>query len=56
MIYYRMGADRWVLTTQTDHAFFSGEVLSLWREDGLPQHPRRGDLLFAAREHDNGWR
>ena len=42
--------------TQPDHAHFSGELLSLWRADGLPDHPRRGDLIFAAREHDNGWR
>jgi hypothetical protein len=45
-----------LLVTQTDHAHFAGELLSLWRADGLPQHPHRGDLLFAAREHDNGWR
>jgi hypothetical protein len=44
------------LVTQPDHAHFAGELLSLWRRDGLPSHPRRGDLLFAAREHDNGWR
>ncbi|MEM1202370.1 MAG: DUF3891 family protein [Acidobacteriota bacterium] len=43
------------VTTQTDHAAFSGELLSLWRADGLPRHPRRDDLIFAAREHDNGW-
>ncbi|HKI03920.1 MAG TPA: DUF3891 family protein [Thermoanaerobaculia bacterium] len=45
-----------LLVTQTDHAHFSGELLSLWRAGGLPAHPRREDLLFAAREHDNGWR
>ncbi len=42
--------------TQPDHAHFSGELLSLWRTDGMPAHPRREELLFAAREHDNGWR
>lgn len=42
--------------TQPDHAHFSGELLSLWRADGLAAHPRRDDLIFAAREHDNGWR
>jgi hypothetical protein len=45
-----------LLVTQPDHAHFSGELLSLWRAGGLPEHPRRADLLFAAREHDNGWR
>ncbi|HEV8577995.1 MAG TPA: DUF3891 family protein [Thermoanaerobaculia bacterium] len=42
--------------TQPDHAHFSGELLSLWRAGGLAAHPRRDDLIFAAREHDNGWR
>jgi hypothetical protein len=46
----------WLLVTQNDHAHFSGELLSLWRSDGLPDHPRRDDIVFAAREHDNGWR
>jgi len=45
-----------LLVTQTDHAHFSGELLSLWRAEGVPVHPRRDDLIFAAREHDNGWR
>lgn len=44
------------LITQPDHAHLSAEVLSLWREDGLPANPRRAELLFAVREHDNGWR
>ena len=44
------------LVTQPDHAHLSGELLSLWRAGDLPESPRRGDLLFAAREHDNGWR
>lgn len=47
---------RLLLVTQPDHARFSAELLSLWREDGLPRHPRRQELLFAVREHDNGWR
>lgn len=46
----------WLFITQPDHAHFAGELLSLWRTGGLPSHPRREDLLFAAREHDNGWR
>ena len=45
-----------LLITQPDHAHLAAEVLSLWRAGGLPDHPRRDDLLFAAREHDNGWR
>jgi hypothetical protein len=45
-----------LLVTQSDHAHFSGELLSLWRDDGLPENPRRDDIVFAARQHDNGWR
>jgi len=44
------------LVTQPDHAAFSGELVSLWRTGGVPNHPRRTELIFAAREHDNGWR
>ena len=44
------------VVTQPDHAHLAGEILSLWRADGLPLNPRRGDIVFAGREHDNGWR
>ncbi len=44
-----------LVISQTDHAHFAGELLALWHSDGMPEHPRRRDLLFAAREHDNGW-
>ncbi len=55
MIVYDEGPDL-LLVTQPHHAHFSGALLALWTADGLPDHPRRADLLFAAREHDNGWR
>ena len=44
-----------LVITQTDHAHLAGELLTLWRSDGVSDHPRRDALLFAAREHDNGW-
>jgi hypothetical protein len=44
-----------LLVTQPDHARFAAELLALWRADGLPEHPRREQLLQAVREHDNGW-
>ncbi len=44
------------LITQPDHAHLAAEILRLWRADALPEHPRREELLFAVREHDNGWR
>jgi hypothetical protein len=55
MIVYDEG-ETLLFITQPDHAHFTGELLSLWREDGLPEHPRRAEILFAGREHDNGWR
>ncbi len=55
MIVYDEG-ESLLLITQPDHAHFTGELLSLWRADGLPEHPRRAEILFAGREHDNGWR
>lgn len=44
------------LITQPDHARLASELLGLWHADGLPEHPRRDELLFAVAEHDNGWR
>lgn len=48
--------DRLLIVTQPDHAHLAGELLALWCSDGLPEHPLRSEILFAAREHDNGWR
>lgn len=45
-----------LLVTQSDHAHFAAELLALRRHDGLKDHPRREEILFAVREHDNGWR
>jgi len=44
------------LVTQPDHAHLAGEILSLWRAGGLAASPRRAEVIFAGREHDNGWR
>ena len=41
--------------TQNDHAHLAARILGLWTTHGLPEHPRRQQLLSAAREHDNGW-
>ncbi len=48
--------DQILLFTQPDHAALAGALMSLWRRDGLPGHPRHQELLLAIREHDNGWR
>ena len=45
-----------LVVTQSDHAHFAGELLALWHSGGMPEHPTAPRLLlFAAREHDNGW-
>jgi hypothetical protein len=44
------------LITQPDHAALAGRVMRAWRVGGLPEHPRRGSILRAIDEHDNGWR
>jgi hypothetical protein len=49
-------ADAYRVVTQPDHARLAGEMLALWRGDGLPANPRRSEVIFAGREHDNGWR
>jgi hypothetical protein len=48
--------DELLAITQNDHACFAAELLALFRIDGLPDLPHRRELLFATREHDNGWR
>lgn len=42
--------------TQSDHAHLAAAILNLWRTDGLPVVDARDALLYATREHDNGWR
>ena len=58
MILFRSGSEpaELVAITQSDHARFAAQLLELWRTGGLPEHPRRAELLFAVHEHDNGWR
>ncbi|MDX1630338.1 MAG: DUF3891 family protein [Thermoanaerobaculia bacterium] len=52
----RVEEDRFVLVTQSDHAHLASELLALWRDPELLEHPRRQSLLQAIRLHDNGWR
>ena len=44
------------IVTQGDHAHLSAELLALFRLPELVEHPRREQLIRAAREHDSGWR
>jgi hypothetical protein len=45
--------DRLLLITQHDHSRLSGRIMA--RCADLAGHPRRGSILLAITEHDNGW-
>lgn len=51
----RPGDGSQLLITQPDHAALAARIMREWRLDGLPQSPRRDDILLAVAEHDNGW-
>ena len=49
-------ADESVLfITQPDHAALAEHIMRHWSAHGFTEHPRREAILFAVREHDNGW-
>ena len=52
----RSHGDDLLFMTQPDHAQLAGQILAAWRAEGFADHPRREAILYAAREHDNGWR
>lgn len=45
-----------VAITQPDHAVLASRIMRAWCANGLPESPRRDDILLAIAEHDNGWR
>jgi hypothetical protein len=47
--------DSWLFITQPDHASLAGRLMRHWHAGGLPDSPRRDDILRAVAEHDNGW-
>lgn len=51
----RRDSESLLFITQPDHARLAAEAIAHWRADGLDAHPRRATILFAVREHDNGW-
>jgi hypothetical protein len=51
----RPEGDTLVLVRQPDHARLSGDLVAAWREDGLPEDPRREEILAAVAGHDDGW-
>lgn len=46
----------WILIAQTDHSILSAEIMEFWgNSDFNPPFPKE-EVLFAIREHDNGWK
>lgn len=52
----RTGTASQLLITQPDHAALAGRIMRQWTAGGLPDSPRRREILHAIDEHDNGWR
>lgn len=52
MILRRDGSSWWCIQ-QIDHAAMAAELMAAWNT--LRDHPRREAVLFAIRQHDNGW-
>lgn len=44
-----------LLITQPDHAALAATLMRAWRAGGIRGSGRRGDVLVAVEEHDNGW-
>jgi hypothetical protein len=51
----RTGGTSQFLITQPDHAALAARIMRVWLGDGLPDSPRRPDILRAIDEHDHGW-
>ena len=49
------GTTELLLITQPDHAGLAAGLMARWELGGLPDHPRRAEILAATREHDDGW-
>lgn len=49
----RENGERLLLITQPAHAQAAGAIME--RAVALADNPRRGDILYAVGEHDNGW-
>jgi hypothetical protein len=46
----------WILINQHDHAELAGDIMKFWGDDSFARPKPYDEVLFAIREHDNGWR
>jgi len=44
------------LITQPDHAVLAAEIMTSWKHNGWPDHPRRDLVETATLHHDCGWK
>jgi hypothetical protein len=51
----RASGDELLLIKQVDHAALAERIIANWRLGGFPRAPRRAEILFATRRHDDGW-
>lgn len=51
----REDGDSFLLITQPDHARLAHDIVAAIRTEMALQTASRGTVLFATREHDNGW-
>ncbi|HWP90977.1 MAG TPA: DUF3891 family protein [Thermodesulfobacteriota bacterium] len=52
----REGKKGWILINQHDHAQLAGDIMKYWGDDSFARPNPYDEVLFAIREHDNGWR
>jgi len=45
----------WILISQTDHSILSGEIMKYWGNRNFPVPLPEDEVLFAVKQHDNGW-
>jgi hypothetical protein len=46
----------WILINQHDHAELAGEIMRYWENGEFAKPAPYDEVLFAIREHDNGWK
>jgi hypothetical protein len=51
----REDGDSFLLVTQPDHARLAHDIVAAMRTEPALDTPARETILFATREHDNGW-
>ena len=51
----RASPDELLLIQQVDHAAVAERLIAAWQQGDFKESPRRDEILFATRRHDDGW-